>query len=274
MDTAEEPYAGAREGLLGACRQVDERLARLAGGGADLAAEVHAIRKLGKKLRGGLMIACGDQGQIRQVGMIGRLLGEARDASVLRETWADLWDLEPEEGSVEWVIDAMIGHQADRAGVAPPAEVVAWSREGVARVRETVEQDALLATRCREGSARMLRSLRKRLKRALERVEDEDFHAARKSVKFWLGGMKLVAPEPVEAVAGPLERLGDALGHEHDLQVFGEWMRQHGFTPASAPRVWKRLPKVQSRARRRSLALVRKETLPQLKAVSRAAAKE
>ncbi len=269
---ADDGFSGSRDRLLAACDEMDGRLEAVGGDGA-LAEAIHSSRKLGKKLRGGLMIAGAGKPLLRQVGLIGTLMGPTRDAQVRRETWRSLRRGEVEEGSIEWLIGALVEHQAGLASVTPAPEVVGWSRGAVGEVRQWLaRQDGeAFEEACREGSSRLLRSLRKRLKRAVEKVDDADFHAARRSTKFWLGGMKILNPGQVREVAEVIEDLGEVLGEEHDLDVFGAWLLDNGFSPATAPRVWKRLPKLQSRARRRSLSLIRKEALPLLKRLSRAA---
>lgn len=275
MATMEDGFSGSRERLVAACDGMDRRLAALADAG-DLATAIHESRKLGKKLRGGLRIAGAGKPLLRQLGLVGNLTGQSRDAQVRVGTWQLLRRGEAGEGSIEGLIDALVGHQAGLVSVRPPAAVVGWSRAAVGEARQWLESQPRgeFEDACRAGSGRLLRNLRKRLKRAAEKVEDADFHAARRATKFWLGGMKLLNPGRVREAAGVIEELGEVLGEEHDLAVFGDWLLEHGFSAATAPRVWKRLPKLQSRARRRSLALIRKEALPVLKALSRPAAEE
>lgn len=262
-----DAFSGARNGLLRAVDEMEQRLRGLLDAGSDLAEEIHELRKLGKRLRGAMMIAREDKALIRRLAVTGRVLGDSRDATVRAETWRRLAPEAVEDGSVEAAIGALVAHQAAAAALRPPAEVVEWSIAALVALRERLEAESAteLGQRCRQGAERMLRRLRKRLKRAAGEAEDRDFHEARKSVKAWLGGVRLLAPGIGLPVERQLDELGDRLGEEHDLDEFGEWLLDHGFSPATAPRVWKRLPKLQSRARRRSLRVIRNEVLAALK---------
>jgi len=268
MTEESSAFGGAREALVAASLDMELRLRRLVDSKGKVAEEIHEVRKLGKRLRGALMIARDAKPCIRWVAVIGRMLGGTRDAVVRADTWARLGFEEPEAGSIEAVIGALIEHQAKAAARKPPAEVVEWSLAALSQIRERLEDEKReeLVARCEKGAEQMLRRLRKRLKKAAGEAEDEDFHEARKAVKAWLGGMQVLAPERQLPVEAALDKLADHLGEEHDLDVLGAWLTARGFTPATAPRVWKRLPKLQSRARRKSLAMIRREVLPALKA--------
>jgi len=257
----------AKPALLEACDELDRRLLRLRDSKGRVADEIHEIRKLGKRLRGALMIAGEPKPCIRWVGVIGSMLGAPRDAVVREQTWR-LLGVDPKtEDSIEAVIGALLSQQARSAARRPPPEVVAWGRAAAGQVRARIEgvSPDELTRRCGQGARQLMRRLRKRLKRAVSEAEDRDFHAARKASKAWLGGITLLEPELKVAAGEALKELGEVLGQENDLEVFGEWLNDNGFSPATAPRVWKRLPKVQSKARRTSLQLIRREVLPALK---------
>ena len=262
-------FGAARDRLVGGCSAMEDHLAALAEAEeAAVAGCVHEVRKLGKQLRGALTMAREAKPCVRWVTVIGRMLGEARDSTVRRETWARLGFPEAERGSIEWVIEALLDQESEVAVRRPAPEVIEWSRDALRQVRSRLEHapEEELAERCVLGSRQMLRRLRRRLKRAVDDAEDRDFHEARKAVKAWLGGLRMLAPAHEVGLESELDALADLLGEEHDLEVLGEWLDARGFSPATAPRVWKRLPKLQIRARRRSLTMIRREVLPLLKA--------
>lgn len=246
---------------------MERRLLSLLEVDGDLTREVHELRKLGKRLRGGLVIVQEAKPLMRWISVIGRLLGGTRDAVVRVDTWKTLGFDQPVKGSIEAVIAAMVEQSAARGAGEPPQEVVDWSLAALRQIRSRLENqsDEQLAEAGRKGSSRLLRRLRKRLRQAVEASDEKDFHEARKVVKAWLGGMGLVAPGQPLPGSPTLRKLADLLGSEHDFEVFGAWLDLQGFSTATAPRVRKRLAKLQSRSRRQSLALIRKQALPVLK---------
>lgn len=252
--------------LLAALDEFRLRLSALPGTEGKVADEIHQIRRLGKQLRGALAVIDEPKACIRWVSVIGRMLGEARDGVVRAKTWAKLGLPAAAPGSIEAAIAALLIEQAAASARRPPQEAVDWCLQAVDQVRGRIEHLGAVevAGRAEEGANRLKARLRKRLKKTLERVRNEDFHECRKTAKAWLGGVSLVAPT-LELPGGEIaDRLCDSLGDENDLEVLAVWLQSHGFTPATAGAAWKRLRKRQEKIRRRSIALIRKELLPAL----------
>lgn len=267
MSQKSRPFALSRSGLLAACDEMDDRLRRLIDSKGRVADEIHALRRLGKQLRGALMIAGEPKPCIRSVGFIGSMLGGPRDAVVRLDTWKLLAIEHEVQGSIEGVITALLAQQSKSFARRPPAELVAWGQSIIGGIRMRLESaaPAALEDRCAKGAERMLRRFRKRLKKAINKADDRDFHEVRKSAKAWLGGMTLLEPGAVPPGGDEVRQLGELLGEEHDLQVFAEWLGENGFSPANVPRVWRRISKVQTRTRRASLQLIRRDVVPALK---------
>jgi len=259
-------FHAARAALIAACVEMERRLGGLDDGHGRVADEVHQLRRLGKRLRGGLAMSGEAKPCLRWIAVIGRMLGASRDATVRARTWGKLGFDAPVAGSVEAAIGALLELEAEAARRRPPQAVGDWSRSAIGQVRGRLEaRDAgELAAAAEQGAEEFRRRLRKQLKRTLQRVRDEDFHECRKATKAWLGGMSLVAPAIEPAGRAEAEKLADSLGEENDLEVLARWLTERGFSPATAAAAWKSLRKRQEKVRRRSISLIRKELLPAL----------
>ena len=257
------PFAGTRTALIAACEEMGKLLMGLTDSHGRIADEVHQVRKLGKRLRGGLAIIGEAKPCLRWISVIGRMLGGARDAHMRAKTWNALGTGSTAPGSVEAAITGMLDLEADAAIRRPPQGVIDWSLAAIDQVKGRIEAstDEELADRAARGAGQLRRRLKKRLKRALERVQNEDFHECRKAAKAWLGGMSLVAPSLSLPGKEETEKLAGSLGDENDLEVLATWMTAHGFTQATAKSAWKILRKRQEKIRRRSISLIRKDLL-------------
>ena len=266
--SSEEPTnpPGPRSALIAACVEMERLLGGLNDSHGKVADEIHQLRKLGKRLRGGLAM-CGEAKPcLRWIAVIGRMLGGSRDATVRARTWHKLEPGEAPAGSVEAAIGALLDLEASAANRRPPQAVIDWSQAALGQVvsRLAARGDEEMAESAVAGVVRLERQLRKRLKRTLERVRNEDFHDCRKAAKAWLGGLSMVLPEVEVPGAAEAEKLAENLGEENDLEVLAAWLTGRGFTPATAGAVWKTLRKRQEKIRRRSISLIRKELLPAL----------
>jgi len=252
--------------LIAACVEMERLLVGLNDSHGKVAEEILQVRKLGKSLRGALTLCGEPKPCIRWIAVIGRMLGGTRDATVRVKTWKSLESGEAAPGSVEAAIGAMLELEASAANRRPPQAVIDWSQAALGQVvsRLAARSEEDLAVSCTEGAVRLERQLRKRLKRALQRVRNEDFHDCRKAAKAWRGGMSLVLPGVELPGSKEAKQLADSLGEENDLEVLARWLTRRGFTPATAGAAWKTLRKRQEKIRRRSISLIRKELLPAL----------
>ena len=266
MSDAPSEFLSARANLIAACTEMERLLSGLTDSHGRVADEIHALRKHGKRLRGALALIGEAKPCIRWIAVIGRMLGGSRDAVVRVKTWDSLKIDSTIPGSVEAAISAILGLEAHAAARRPPQEVIDWSLTALAQVRKRLEarSDEETAALAEKGSAHLKKQLRKRLKRALQRVDNEDFHDCRKAAKAWLGGMSIVAPDLELPAKEETEKLADNLGDENDLEVLSKWLTDRGFTHATTRVAWKNLLKRQEKIRRRSISLIRKELLPAL----------
>lgn len=259
-------FSGARAALLAACGEMERMLGGLNDSHGKVAVEIHELRRLGKRLRGGLAMIDDARPCLRWIAVIGRMLGGARDATVRAKTWKKLGFEGAAPGSIEAAITALLDLEAAAANRCPPPAVVEWSLAAVDQVkgRLAARTDEETAASAAAGAAALENQLRKRLKRALQRVRNEDFHDCRKAAKAWLGGISLVAPGGTLSGGQEAAKLGDSLGEENDLEVLACWLKGRGFTSSMIPAGWKVLRKRQEKIRRRSISLIRKELLPAL----------
>ncbi|MEK7949278.1 CHAD domain-containing protein [Luteolibacter soli] len=266
---SEQPsaFAGARGAIMAACAEMERLLIGLNDTHGRVGDEIHLTRKAGKKLRGALVMAGEPKPCIRWIAVIGRMLGGTRDAAVRVKTWQSLGISPIPAGSAEAAAAALLELEAHASTRRPPQAVIDWSLAALAQVRKRIEtqSDEELSKAAESGADKLEKQLRKRLKRALQRVSNEDFHDCRKAAKAWLGGMALTAPGVELPGKKEAEDLASSLGDENDLEVLAAWLESRGFTPSICPAAWKLLRKRQEKIRRKSISLIRKELLPALK---------
>jgi len=230
--TDEATAQSAREQLLRDCEKMKRLLHGLLDSKGRVAEEIHAIRKLGKSLRGGFTLFRLDKSAAINIQAIGRLLSAPRDAVSRFHTWTKLgWVGEP---TVTAAINALLEQQTHSAARRPPPEAIAWC---AARVDAACAE--LLAVPADSLPARMRKGLAKLGRRALARCRkldhrrEEDFHKARKALKAWLGAVGFVpdgpAPDPLP------HDLAEWLGDENDLATLSLWLDEHGFTARFVP---------------------------------------
>ena len=267
MSDQPSAFAGARGAIIAACAEMARLLTGLNDTHGRVADEVHQARKAGKRLRGALVMTGEPKPCIRWIAVIGRMLGGSRDAAVRVKTWHSLGTMVAPAGSAEAAVAALLELEAQASTRRPPPAVIDWSLAALNQVKVRIEAqtDDEVAKAAEDGAGKLEKQLRKRLKRALERVSNEDFHACRKAAKAWLGGMALTAPEVKLPAQEEAENLASSLGDENDLEVLSDWLEARGFTPGVCPAAWKILRKRQEKIRRKSISLIRKELLPALK---------
>ena len=237
-----------RERLADGCHQLNRLLDGLLDSQGRVADEVHAIRKLGKSLRGGFsMFGLGKSSAI-EIQAIGRLLAGPRDAISRYQTWTRLeWN---EDGEVAAAIAGMLEQATHSAARRPPRETIAWCHK---RVENAVVRLATLPTEgLGERVGKRLRKLERRAVRRCHKLSPRDpgsFHQARKALKAWLGASGLL-PGELRPTPDVFTTIAGHLGDENDLTTLAIWLEEHGFTARFAPGLWDHLIQVRTRHQR------------------------
>lgn len=226
----------ARERLLHDCEELKRMLHGLHDSKGRVAEEIHAIRKLGKSLRGGFALFGLGKSAASQIQAIGRLLAASRDAVSRFNTWNKLgWEGDP---SACAAIAGLLEQQTHSAARRPPPEAIDWCLARVdaacAELRALPEDS--LSGRCGKGIDKLRKKLRKRFK-DLDHGREEDFHEARKALKAWLGVLGFL-PDRFPATDSLPLKLADCLGDENDLATLAIWLGEHGFTARFVPDLW------------------------------------
>jgi hypothetical protein len=226
-----------RERLASGCEQMKQMLDGLLDSKGKVAEEIHAIRKLGKSLRGGFSLFRLGKSAALEIQAIGRLLSGPRDAVSRFNTWNKLgWTGEP---ALAATIGSLLEQQTHSAARRPPPETIGWT---IARVDAAAEELQALDKESLEE--RIVKGLAKLESRAVSRCRkldhcaDEDFHEARKALKAWTGALGFLHAETLE-VEPVLHELAEYLGDENDLATLSVWLDEHGFTKRFAPDLWR-----------------------------------
>lgn len=214
-----------------------------------VAEEIHAIRKLGKSLRGGFALFMLGKSAALEIQAIGRLLSGPRDAVSRFNTWNKLgWVGDP---VISAAITGLLEQQTHSAARRPPPESMTWCVERVGKALD--ELQSLPAEHLPERIAKGLAKLEKRTLtrcRKLDAQADEDFHEARKAVKAWLGALGFL-PENSVKIDPVLHDLAEQLGDENDLATLADWLNEHGFTRRFAPELWNAIKTSRQRLQRK-----------------------
>ena len=253
--------AGARfasEQLATGCDTMVRLLNGLIDSKGRVAEEVHAIRKLGKSLRGGFTLFRLGKSSAKEIQVIGRLLSGPRDAVSRFSTWRKLaWE---GEISTTAAIYQLLEQQTHSAARRPPAETISWCVERVAKARNHLQElpADTLAARMEVGMEKLGKQVVKRC-RKLDRDGEHRFHDARKALKAYLGAFGFL-PEGAITHDPTMAELAEILGDENDLATLSSWLEEHGFTADFVPDLWVRITEtrnlLQSRAMVDSAKLV------------------
>lgn len=228
--------AFARERLAEQCGLMKNLVGGLLNESGKVAEEIHAIRKLGKSLRGGFALFGLEKSSALEIQAVGRLLSEPRDAVSRFKTWHKLeWKQDPK---VALAIEKLLEQQTHSAAHRPPAETIHWCLERIdtATASLTDMDSSDSGETIRLGLQKLEKRVIKRCKK-LDHRDEEDFHEARKAIKAWLGAIAFL---PVNHVSADpvLYEMGELLGDENDLNTLGTWLQNHGFTKKFAPDLW------------------------------------
>ena len=241
----------ACEQLATGCDRMEHLLQGLLNPKGGVAEKVHAIRKLGKTLRGGFSLFRLGKTSAREIQAIGRLLSEPRDAVSRLNSWRKLrWK---GDGSAAAAIAGLLDQQTHSAASQPPPETVSWCAERVAAARSHLKElpEEHLAERIEVGIQKLRKQVAKRCREMDHRAE-EDFHDARKALKAYLGAVGFL-PEGSVAIDPRMTALAELLGDENDLATLSNWLEGHGFTADFVPSLWKKLKDSRSKLRRRAI---------------------
>jgi hypothetical protein len=229
----------ACEQVHASCELMVRRLHELLDSKGRIAEEVHAIRKLGKVLRGGFCLFRLGKSSAKEIQTIGRLLSEPRDAVSRLSTWEKVaW---ADDASAAAAIRELLVQQTHSAARKPPKETVDWCLERVAAARANLEALAVdeHPARLARGLKRLQKQVAKRCRR-LHHQGEEDFHDARKALKAYLGALATL-PHGTCPVDKKLAALPEWLGDENDLATLSTWLAEHGFTDFFVPMLWRKI---------------------------------
>lgn len=213
--------------------------------------EVHAIRKLGKSLRGGFSLFRLGKTSAKEIRAIGRLLSGPRDAVSRMNTWSKLgWREDP---AARAAIAGLLDQQTHSAARRPPPETIAWCIDRVTAARTNLAQlpPENLPERLELGLKKLARQVAKRC-RNLDHRGEEDFHDARKALKAYLGALAFL-PEGSVVADPEMFELAELLGDENDLSTLSAWLDEHGFTADLVPGLWQVLSESRRKLRKRAM---------------------
>jgi hypothetical protein len=240
-----------RERLVNGCGQMKQLLNGLLDAKGKVAEEIHAIRKLGKSLRGGFSLFRLGKSADMEIQAIGRLLAGPRDAVSRFNTWNKLgWTGDP---VLATAIGGLLEQQTHSAARRPPPETIVWclARVDVALSELQALPDEDLAERITKGLAKLEHKAISRCRKLDHRAE-ENFHEARKALKAWTGALGFLhaGMAKVEPI---LHELAELMGDENDLATLSQWLDAHGFTKRFAVDLWRQISASRRRLQRKAI---------------------
>jgi CHAD domain len=250
ISLSEENAQYASEQLARGCETMEQWLTGLLDSKGRVAEEVHAIRKLGKSLRGGFSLF-GLKNSAREIQAIGRLLSGPRDAVSRLSTWGKVaWE---EDAAAGAAIFGLLDQQTHSAARRPPPETVAWCLERVAVAKKNLTElpPENLPERLSTGAKKLGKLVSKRCKN-LDHRGEEDFHDARKALKAYLGALGFL-PDGTVTLDPKMTELAEILGDENDLGTLSAWLEEHGFTDHFVPTLWLKLGKARHKLRKQAI---------------------
>lgn len=241
----------ARAQLDHGCAAMSQLLQGLLDSKGRVAEEVHAIRKLGKSLRGGFsLFQLKDAGS--EIQAIGRLLSAPRDSVSRLKTWQKLeWK---NDQSVSKAIFSLLDQHTHSAARRPPLETIEWCQERINKARQMLSElpEESLGATAREGMKRLQKKVRIRFA-SLKSRNEEDFHDARKALKAFMGAAGFL-PSQAESPDPGMMEIADRLGDENDLATLSDWLNEHGFTQNFAEDLWELIKKTRRGMRKKIIA--------------------
>ncbi|MEO5714716.1 MAG: CHAD domain-containing protein [Luteolibacter sp.] len=241
----------ARDQLAAGCENMENLLNGLLDSKGRVAEEVHAIRKLGKTLRGGFALFR-LKGAAKEIQAIGRLLSGPRDAVSRLKTW-NLYAPDELE-KVAAAIAGLLDQQTHSAARRPPPETISWCIGRVNEARKALAE--LVEENLDETVAVSLKKLGKQVRKRclhLDHRAEEDFHDARKALKAYLGAVGFLPADTVH-IDPRMAEIAELLGDENDIATLSAWLENHGFTVNFAPSLWKLLRDKRRKLQKRVIA--------------------
>jgi len=227
------------EPVIQTCRQ---SLAGLADRQQDPVANIHQLRKSGKRLRGGLELLGAPEPVITELRDLGRMLGLARDSRVRVQTLQALCERVGDgvKGDPDFEVAVRQLRFEAKLGGAPPAVVRSFVGSRLEVVMDWLDDAGF------GGTGGVAKRLRRLIDRALQRLrvitgkpkELEDYHETRKAVKALAGAAQFLFEDPEPALRRELKRLdalGEDLGWVQDLDVLDQWLDDHGLSTQRMP---------------------------------------
>lgn len=257
----EEDARFASEQLATGCEALERQLLGLLVENDAVGPQIHAIRKLGKSLRGGFCLFRLGKAPNREIQAIGRLLSGPRDAVSRLGTWRKLgWNGNP---SAAAAITSLLDQQTHTAGLQPGHETIVWCVERAKAAREHLQKlpEEHRVERIELGVAKLRKQVAKRSRR-LHADSEEDFHDLRKSLKAYLGALAFLPGNAASEHPALLE-MAELLGDENDLATLSTWLSQQGFTADFVPDLWKTLEKARAKLRRRVMRDAKSQSSPE-----------
>lgn len=239
----------ATEKLAEGCDRMERLLAGMLDTKGRISEEVHAIRKLGKSLRGGFSLFRLGKSSAKEIQAIGRLLSAPRDAVSRLNTWQKLgW-----QGDAGPAIFGLLEQQTHSAARRPPPETIEWCVARVIAARRHLRElpPERLPERMGAGLDKLAKQVGKRCRKLKDNGE-EDFHDARKALKAYLGAHAFLPPGSV-AIDSKMADLPEILGDENDLATLSRWIEEHGFTADFEPTLWEKLSESRSALRKKAI---------------------
>jgi len=217
-----------------ACEQVQAAIAASKEDENGETSPVHQTRKHLKKARAVLHLLRGEvpapllRREERRLRKVGRLISDIRDAEVRLGTVRQLRDRAQDKTDRNFgETEELLAFELDSF----LAAFAGWQDEAAAkliRVRDTVDQWPLAGLTRAHVCANVkisYRRGRKALKRTKKNGEVKDFHELRKRTKELWCQMRIVRPlhpEVFGELANELKKIGEHLGHAHDMAFVGE----------------------------------------------------
>lgn len=209
----------------------------------DGASAIHDVRKRCKKLRGLVKLVrpsferyADENADFRD---IGRLLGAAREASVLGETY----DRVAEGGGDSRLRRSLLEREDGAGAAARAAERLTEARERLALARERIGEWTLVEHGWSAIGPGLLQTFL-RARTALERIGGSHapsvHHELRKQAKYHWHHMRLLRAMDSSEIAtrtGLAAELGDRLGEHHDLAMLEKALRRYRKVSDAEPEV-------------------------------------